>query len=261
MLRVIGPLWNEKVVTALRTRTRIEAVLNHAKAMGYRKGDNPAAWKGNLEAVLPKPKPLRERVKHHAAIHYREVPAFIAKLRAQSGPYAIFETLEFTILTATRTLEAVRATWDEINFEEKLWTIPTRRMKAGMEHRIPLSQRALEILSRMAKIKNSEWVYPGKIHGRPLNDNALIDALRRMEPDITTHGFRSAFRTWCYEHTKVRDEIAEAALAHTVGNQVRRAYLRGDALEERRGLMSLWAVHCEPRRDNVVSIGGKPIPA
>jgi len=261
VLRVVGPLWNDKVVTANRTRNRIEAVLNHAKAMKYRTGDNPATWNGGLEYVLPPPEPTRTRVKHHVAIHYRDVPTFIAKLRMQSSYAPIFEALEFAILTATRTLETVRATWDEINFEEKLWIIPARRMKAKEEHRIPLSHRALEILSEMAKVKNSQWIFPGKLDGRPLSDNALITALRRLEPSITTHGFRSAFRTWCYEQTQVRDEIAEAALAHTVGNQVRRAYLRGDALEERRGLMMHWAAYCEPRRDNVVPIGAKPIPA
>jgi integrase len=121
--------------------------------------------------------------------------------------------------------------------------------------------RTAESLRRMAEIRSSQWVFPGKLDGQPLHDNALITTLRRLDPTITTHGFRSAFRTWCYEQTKVRDEIAEAALAHTVGNEVRRASLRGDALEERRGLMNLWAVHCEPQRDNVVPIGAKPIPA
>jgi integrase len=250
VLRVVGPLWNTRVETALRTRARIERVLDYAKGRGYRTGDNAAAWKGNLDALLPTPKPKRERVVHLSAMDYRGLPAFMVELRAQEGvgPRA----LEFAILTAARSGEVLRARWSEIDFEEKLWIVPAERMKAGQEHRVPLSQRALVVLRDMEKLRANEFVFPGFRDSQSLSDMALTQLLRRLGRDVTTHGFRSTFRDWCGDCTPFPREIAEAALAHLVGDEVERAYRRGVALEKRRELMTAWANYCEPRAGTVL---------
>jgi integrase len=254
VLRVLKPLWTSRVETALRTRARIERVLDFAKAkqvdgMGEK---NAAAWKGNLAALLPAPPSKRKRVQHLRALPYDELPGFIGKLRNQDGVAA--RALEFDILTAARPGETAGARWREINFTDKAWAVPGERMKAGLPHRVPLSKRAVAILREMEKGRVSEFVFPGLKDGKPLSDMALTQLLRRMGIDVTAHGFRSSFRDWCGDCTHFPREVAEAALAHLVGDEVERAYRRGDALDKRRELMVAWANYCEPKVGNVVQM-------
>lgn len=247
VLSVLKPIWTEKPETAQKTRALIETVLNAAKAKGYRTGENPAAWRGHLDHLLPKPSALDRG--HHAAMRREELPAFVADLRTRSATAA--RGLEFVILTACRSGEALGATWDEIDLAAKVWTIPAKRMKNGREHRVPLVPRAVEILEEMAAIRSGDLVFPGQKKGAPMS-GAAFDRLRdRMKiADVTSHGFRSTFRDWCGEATEFPRELAEAALAHTVGDTTERAYRRGDALERRRKLMEAWALYLAsaPRR-------------
>lgn len=249
VLRVLKPLWETIPETASRLRGRIERVLDAARAKGHRSGENPARWRGHLDKLLPARQKLTRG--HHAALPYQEVPAFIGRLRERDALAA--QALEFTILTAARSGEVLRMKWDEIDLKEKVWKVPPERMKAGREHRVPLAQRAVAILERMNSVRTSDYVFPGARTGQPLSFMAMQMALRRMSENVTTHGFRSSFRDWCGEATNFPREIAEAALAHVVGDATERAYRRGDALEKRRKLMTAWAAYCEPKdRSNVV---------
>lgn len=255
VLAVLTPLWQEAAETASRVRGRIEKVLDAAKARGFRSGENPAAWRGHLANLLPKRQKLTRG--HHAAMPYDEVPAFIADLRSREALAA--RALEFTVLTAARSGEALGATWGEIDLEGKLWTVPAARMKAGREHRVPLTARALAILAEVAALRrseeSSEFVFPGHKAKRPLSVMAMDMCLRRMGRDtVTVHGFRSSFRDWAGECSSHPREIAEAALAHVVGDATERAYRRGDALEKRRKLMDAWAGFIEPKAANVVTL-------
>lgn len=259
VLSVVGPLWSSKTETAIRVRARIERVLDFAKAKNCRSGDNPARWKGGLEALLPKPKPKHERVRHLVAMEFRDVPALIAELRKQDTIVA--NALEFQIFTAARSNEVLGAAWSEIDFDNKLWTIPGSRMKRGRAHEVPLSERAQAILRDVEKLRMSEFVFAGFRDGRPLWGNTILQVLRRLGHTVTAHGFRSSFRDWCGDCTHYPREIAEAALAHSVGNATERAYRRGTALEQRRELMNAWANYCEPKAGNVIAMRGKPIPA
>jgi integrase len=244
VLGVLKPLWLKKPETASRLRGRIERTLDFAKARGMRSGENPARWRGHLDALLPKrPKLTRG---HHKALPFADVPAFVAKLRERQGPAPA--ALEFAILTAARSGEVFGATWDEIDLDGRIWTVPAARMKAGREHRVPLTDRAVTILKTMLKLRTSEFVFPGMKADRPLSVMALEMVLRRMKVDATVHGFRSAFRDWTGESTAFPREIAEAALAHLVGDAVERAYRRGDALEKRRALMEAWEGYCAVNR-------------
>ena len=237
VLKVLQPLWMAKPETASRLRGRIERVLDFARARGHGPGENPARWRGHLDAVLPKRAKLTRG--HHKAMPFDEVPTFVAALRERDGiaPRA----LEFAILTAARSGEVFGALWEEFDLEARVWTVPAHRMKAGREHRVPLSGRAVEILKEMEQKRLSDLVFPGVKAGRPLSVMALEMVLRRMKLDVTVHGFRSAFRDWTGERTHFPREVAEAALAHLVGDAVERAYRRGDALEKRRKLMDAWA--------------------
>jgi integrase len=238
--KVLKPVWHEKPETASRLRGRIELILDWASARGYRQGENPARWKGHLDKLLPARSKVR-KVEHHAALPYSEMAAFMAALRAQEGISAV--ALELAILTATRTSEAIGARWDEINLAEKVWTIPASRMKAAKEHRVPLSARTLAILQEMKPL-NDTFVFAGP-RGKPLSNMSLLMLLRRMGyEDLTTHGFRSTFRDWAAEQTHFPAEVAEMALAHTVGNKVEAAYRRGDMFEKRRKLAEAWAQFC-----------------
>jgi integrase len=248
VLAVLKPIWLSKSVTAERVRGRIESVLDYAKVRGWRSGENPARWRGHLDHLLPKSKRARE---HHAAMDYRAVPDFIGKLRARDSVPAM--ALEFLIVTAARSGEVRGAIWSEIDMTAKVWTIPAARMKAGHEHRVPLSSRALRILERLAPVRTSAFVFPGRRADGSLGINALGVELAKMSvTDATSHGFRSAFRDWCGNETNFPREIAEQALAHATGNAVELAYRRGDALEKRRKLMDLWARHCELDPDSNV---------
>lgn len=240
VVTVLEPHWREKHETASRLRGRIENVLDYAKVRGLRSGDNPASWKGHIELLLPKPT-ADQRLKrgHHAALPHAEMPEFIARLRTKTGTSA--SALEFLILTAGRTGEVLGATWDEIDIERRVWTVPGIRMKAGREHRVPLTSRALELLQELDSNRVG-LVFPGAVKGRPMSNTSLVKALASAGgANFTLHGFRSSFRDWSADETNFPSELAEAALAHLVGDEVERAYRRGDALEKRRALMEAWA--------------------
>jgi len=242
VLGVLKPIWTTKTETASRLRGRIERVLNAAKAKGHRSGENPAAWRGHLENLLPKRQKLTRG--HHAALPYADVPAFVAKLRTRKAVAAL--ALEFAILTAARSGEVLGARWPEIDFDARVWTIPAKRMKSGREHRVPLSESALAILEKFGEARVSEFIFPGQGAGRPLSEMVLRRMLRRDADVVTVHGFRSSFRDWAGNETHFPRELAEAALAHAVGDKAEQAYRRSDALEKRRALMEAWAAYCEP---------------
>jgi integrase len=249
VLAVLTPHWLVKPETASRLRGRIEAVLDAAKAASHRSGENPAAWRGHLSHLLPK----RQRLSrgHHAAMPYADVPAFVAKLREREALAAL--ALEFCILTATRSGEVYGARWSEIDLAAKVWTVPAARMKAAREHRVPLSERAMAILEKLFEARTGDFVFPSPRGNRPLSHMGMPKVLSRLEVDgVTVHGFRSAFRDWAGNETHFAREVAEAALAHAVGDLSEQAYRRGDALEKRRELMAAWAAWCEPKADNIV---------
>jgi len=252
VLRALEPIWSTKTETASRVRGRIEAVLAWATARGYRKGENPARWRGHCENLLPKPTKV-QKVKHHAALPYAELPAFMAKLQEHGGVAA--RALEFTILTAARTGEAIGSMPAEFALPEKTWTVPADRMKAEREHRVPLCDRALAILEEVRPLRaaDDDFLFPGLLYRKPLSNMAMAAVLKRMKYDaITVHGFRSTFRDWAGECTDFPREVVEAALAHVVGDQTERAYRRGDALEKRRKLMDAWAEFCAGAASGVV---------
>jgi len=236
VLRVLAPIWLTKPETARRVRQRIGTVLNWAKAAGYRSGENP------IEGVakgLPK---QGSRDEHHAALPYAEVPHFIARLRASDASEGSRLAFEFLVLTAARTSEVLGARWDEINVADRIWTVPAVRMKAKREHRVPLSERSLAILARGRELAaGSPLVFPGRSGEKPLSNMVFLMLLRRMELQITAHGFRSSFRDWAGECTGVPREVAELALAHAVESRVEAAYARSDLLERRRQLMQQWS--------------------
>ena len=243
VLDCLTPIWTSKPETASRLRGRIERVLNAAKAERLRAGENPAAWRGHLDATLPRTSGLSRG--HHAALPYLELPAFMDELRKRPGVAA--RALEFLILTATRTSEALNAMWDEFDLEAEVWTIPAARMKARVEHRVPLSRRAMEILRDLERDREDggDYVFAGQREGSPLSNMALLMMLRRMKRgDITAHGFRSSFSDWASEVSSFSGELRETALAHTIQNKAERAYRRGDALEKRREMMEAWAIYC-----------------
>jgi len=257
VLGVLQPIWQAKPETASRLRGRIESVLDAARAKGHisRNEANPARWRGHLDKLLAKRQKLTRG--HHAAMAFDDVPEFIGKLCERPAIAAI--ALEFLILTAARSGEVLGARWAEMDMVAKVWTVPAARMKAGREHRIPLSDRALAILQRLGEAKTGEFVFPGQRSDKPLSGMSMEMLLRRMKAGgVTVHGFRSAFRDWCGEATHFPREIAEAALAHTIGDKAEQAYRRGDALEKRRALMEAWAGFCEPKAgSNVVLMARK----
>jgi integrase len=256
VLKVLEPIWSTKPETASRIRGRIETILDWAKARGLRTGENPARWRGHLDHLLPARSKVRE-VKHHAALPYAEIAAFLRELRGQKGIAA--RALEFAIITAARTGEVLFARWDEIDLSAKIWTIPQSRMKAGRQYRVPLSDAALMILTQMQTVRQNEYVFPGDRRA-VLSNMALLMVLRRMRrPDITAHGFRASFKTWATERTNFAREVVEAALAHVVGNKVEAAYQRGDMFDKRRQLMGAWAKFCARTidEDNVVSLSAR----
>ncbi len=247
--KILHPIWTEKAETASRVRGRIESVLNFATTHGWRTGENPARWRGHLENVLPK-KSKVAKVEHHAALPWREAGAFMKALGSEKGTAAL--ALRFAILTAARTGEVLGAQWSEIDLVAKVWTVPAGRMKADREHRVPLTDEAIAILKETAKLRVDEGdhVFPGgkKVKGgekdAPLSNMAMLVLLRRMgRGDLTAHGFRSTFRDWAAETGQPAD-IAEAALAHVIGNKTTAAYQRGDLLDRRRKLMEAWATWC-----------------
>ena len=242
VLKALEPIWRTKPETASRVRGRIETVLSWATAREYRQGENPARWRGHLQHMLPARNKVA-RVEHHAAMPYRDVGAFMAALADQNGVAA--RALEFTILTAARTGETIGARWSEFNMAERVWTVPAGRMKAGREHKVPLSHAALAVLTRMAETRESDFVFPGHRAGQALSNMAMLMLLRRMGHDsISVHGFRSSFSDWAAEQTAFPAEVREMALAHAVGDKVEAAYRRGALLQKRRQLADAWGRYC-----------------
>jgi integrase len=246
VMKALLPIWQTKTETATRVRMRIEAVLDWATVRKFRDGDNPARWRGHLDQLLAAPGKLRQ-VKHHAALPYTELGAFMGRLRDQPGVGAL--ALAFTILTAVRTGEAIGARWDEINFAERLWVVPKERTKGKKkEHEVPLSDAAIGLLEELHKTRRGDFVFAGDRSPRqPISNMAMTMTLRRMglRGDVaTTHGFRSTLRDWAGDCTEFPRELAEMALAHTVGNKTEEAYRRKTALTKRRELMQAWARHC-----------------
>ena len=235
--QVLEPIWTTKTETAGRVRGRIESILDWARVKGYCTGENPARWRGNLDKLLPKLSKVR-KVKHHAAMPYDALPAFMAKLRQSSSSSA--RALEFTILTASRTGEVLAARPSEI--ADGVWTVPGERMKGGQTHRVPLSKRASEIASG----GSGSYLFPSHHPDKPLSHMTMLMLLKCMgHDDVTVHGFRSAFKDWCRDRTRFDNYVVEAALAHTSGDKVERAYARSDVLAKRAQLMDAWAKFCE----------------
>lgn len=251
VLRVLNPIWQSKPETASRLRGRIERVLDFATARGWRSGENPARWRGHLKSVLP-PRVVLSRG-HHAAMPYVELPGFVSRL-GQSEAMAA-KALEFLILTAARSSEVLNATWSEIDWGARLWVVPADRMKAAREHRVPLSDRAMAIIEPIHDARVSDFVFSGQRTGRPLSSSSMTMLMRRLKADqYTVHGFRSAFRDWAGDRTTIAREVAEAALAHRVGDATEQAYRRADALDKRRELMVAWASYCAGHSSNVINL-------
>lgn len=238
VLQCLEPIWSTKNETASRLRGRIETVLDWAAVHKYRSGDNPARWKGHLDKVLSAPSKI-QKVEHHRAVAVDEMPQFMNSLRARVGTAA--RALEFVILTAARSGEVRGASWSELDLVQAIWTIPAERMKAGAEHRVPLSAEALKLLKNLPRLGGTDLLFPGT-KGQALSDMTMTAVMRRMEVNAVPHGFRSAFRDWVGEKTNFPRELAEQALAHTLESKVEAAYRRGDALEKRRQMMQEWAV-------------------
>lgn len=237
--------WTARPETASRVRGRIERILDWARVSGYRDGDNPARWRGHLDHILPKKSKVK-RVKHHAAMPYSELPAYMATLRANNSISA--RALEFTILTAVRTGDTIGGRWAEVEAEKRLWTIPAERLKGALDvrqddHRVPLSPAAWNILEGLHQ--ENDFLFPGAVEKKPLSNMAMLNLLKSTHADLTVHGFRSTFRDWAAEETDYPNHVVEMALAHEIGDEVEAAYRRGDLLDKRRKLMEDWAAFCE----------------
>jgi integrase len=251
VLKVLQPIWEEKTETAKRLRGRIESIIDWAKVKGYRQGENPARWRGHLDNLLASPNKLIN-VEHFAALPYAKVGAFMKSLDKQEGKGAT--ALKLVILTAARSNEVLGATWDEIDFKSKVWTVPAERMKAGKkEHRVPLTEPVLAILKDLKQERDDvegtddpcPYIFPNTKGDGFLSNTVMLALLKRMNRrDITVHGFRSTFRDWAAENTEYPDEVVEMALAHAIQNKVKAAYLRTDLFEKRRVLMEEWAEYC-----------------
>ena len=243
VLRVLSPVWQTKNETASRLRGRIEAILGWATIHGFRSGDNPARWRGHLEHSLPKPGKVQgpEDDRRHAAMPYGEVSALLAELRGVGSMTA--KVIEFAILTAARVGEVTGARWEEFDLAKRFWTVPASRIKAGREHRVPLSDAAMTILEQLAALRTSDFVFPAR-HGGAMLRQQPLHVLKRLRPNATVHGFRSSFRDWAAERTAYPREVVELCLAHNVGSAVERAYQRSDLFERRRELMNAWAQYC-----------------
>ncbi len=250
VLKVLTPIWSEKTETANRVRRRIESILDAAKVQGLREGENPAAWKGNLAKVFPNQSEIAA-AEHHEAMDWREVPSFLTELRRR--PEVAARCLEFAVLTATRTNEVLTAEWGDLDLDQRLWVIPSAKTKTAKEHRVPLSDRAVEIVEAMREIGLSTKYVFGNGANKPLPKGAMMKTLRKIDKAVTTHGFRATFRTWAAE-TGVPAELAEMALGHTVGDKVERAYQRSDMFARRRSLTDRWAAFCTAERGSVTKL-------
>ena len=241
IMRCVEPIWATKTETASRLRGRMESVLDWSAVRGYRKGDNPARWRGHLDKLLPRPSQVA-RVKHHAALPYTEVGSFMQQLRSDTGVAS--RALEFTILTAARTNEVIQAEWSEFDLNRKTWAVPAERMKSKRSHRVPLSAAAVAVLTAV-KGRDKTYVFPGHKRHSHLSNAAMMKVLKRLNlTGITVHGFRSTFRDWCAESTNYSADVAEMALAHALRDKTEAAYRRGDLFEKRARLMADWARYC-----------------
>ncbi|MET3717432.1 integrase arm-type DNA-binding domain-containing protein [Pseudomonas sp. PvP001] len=239
ILRILTPIWHTKPETASRVRNRMEMVLDAAKARRLRDGENPARWRGHLDKLLP-PRSKVKAVVHHPALPWRELPGLISRIKARHEP--TYKAMLLTILTACRTNECLAATWDEIDLRNAVWKIPAHRMKAGKEHRIPLSQPACDVLRSLIRIKDNPYVFPSTQKGKHLSNMAMLMGLRYLERgDLTIHGFRSTFRDWAAESTSYPREVCEQALAHNRQDKAEAAYFRTDLFDKRRAMMDEWA--------------------
>lgn len=243
VVETLKPIWTKIPETADRTRMRIAAVIDHAKARGLYVGDNPADWRGGLKELLPARQKLSRG--HHAAVSYQDIPSTMKALRESSAVSA--RAVEFSCLCASRSGEVRGAIWPEFDLDAALWVIPPERMKSGREHRVPLSDRAVAILKAQQQRATGDLVFEGGNEGRPISDTAMTKSLRAASPDkaATLHGLRSSFRDWCGDHTEHPREVAEAALAHVLADKTEAAYRRSDALEKRRKLMTDWGAYCQ----------------
>lgn len=245
ILEVLTPIWTNKNETAKRVQGRLENILDYAAAHGYRDPVNPARWRGHLDKLLAKPSRI-QKVNHHPAMPYDGVADFMKAIHPYNSMSS--KALQFLILTATRTSEVLNAEWKEVDFENATWCIPAERMKANREHRVPLSQQALALLTALPRIKENSHIFPGMKSGRPLSNMALLQFMRGLgygpsgeKGNFVPHGFRSSFRDWTGEVTSYPRDVAEMALAHTIENKVEAAYRRGDLFEKRRAMMQEWA--------------------
>jgi len=241
VLAVLRPIWHVRTITAKRVRRRIAAVMDYAAASGYRTGENPARWRGHLQHLLPSPEKITQ-VQHFAALPYAELPAFMSELRAVPGSAA--RALEFLILTAARTGEVLGATHDEIDLDNRTWTLSPARMKAGREHRVPLSRQAMLLLRTLPRDTTGNSLFIGSRAGSAIAEDAMRDVLAALRPGLTVHGFRSTFRVWAEEQTSFAAVVCEQALAHNVGNATERVYRRTDLFAKRVRLMQQWADFC-----------------
>ena len=261
-MKVLESIWSSKPETASRLRGRIEAILGWASVRGYRTGDNPARWRGHLDHLLPATGRVR-KVRHHAALPYGELPAFMAELRKREGIAA--RALEFLILTAARTGDIIGndrddappMRWEHVDLDARVWTIP--KTKTGAAHKVPLSDAAVAVLTGMRALGFGEIVFPSTDRpGRPLSNGGMLSVLERMgRGDLTAHGFRATFKTWASERTNFAREVVEAALAHAISDKLEAAYRRGDLFEKRRRLMTAWAEYAGSTlvTSTVVTIG------
>lgn len=250
------PIWKTKTETATRVRQRIENILDYAKAAKLREGENPALWRGHLKNLLAAPAKLKD-LQHHAALPHKQVAAFVGELESRKSLSA--KAILLQIYTATRSNEVVRARWDEIDLDRKVWTIPKERMKANREHRIPLAKEAVKLLKSLPRL--NDWIFPS-LNGKPLTIAATLKMVKEINPNITTHGFRSTFRDWAAEHTAYAREVAEAALAHTLKDKTEAAYFRSDLFEKRASMLADWARYChteQGKASNVTPIKGKRV--
>jgi integrase len=253
ILKILEPIWSTKAETAGRVRGRIEVILDWARVQSFRKGENPARWRGHMDKLLPSHSRVK-KVKHHAALPYAELPVFMTKLRKEEGVAA--RALEFLILTVARTGEVIGAPPGEI--KGKVWTVPADRMKADREHRVPLSAPAAAVAEKMMKDFAEPYVFPGGKAGKPLSNMAMLKLLERMgRADLTTHGFRSTFKDWVSETTNHAFEVSEMALAHTIDNEAEAAYRRGDLFTKRIALMDDWGKYCASGEPAEVLCGGR----
>lgn len=257
--QVLNPIWHTKTETADRLRGRIERILDWARIEGYRTGENPARWRGHLKIIFPTPSKIK-RVKHHPYLPYKHIGSFMKAIRQRTSNSA--RAVEFLILCGSRTQEIRLATWDEINLDEKTWTIPAERMKGGIEHIVPLGKHCLDLLGNLSKIKGEKFIFPSTRSKKPLADMTLLKLSKSIAKDIyngpiTNHGFRTTFRTWVAEQTNFTSEAAEFCIAHKLKDKTEAAYQRSNLLDKRRIIMTAWANYCNDiKADNVLEFKG-----